>query len=301
MFYLFKREGFIRFDQKGIIMCANLNEKRIGESLVNSELKEIQINASLGASGELVPSIKRALLETIVSGMALTKNQLIEYTNCFLNSSGSDSAMSVNYVNWLCKNEFISIIDSGDESESASFKPTQLGYAVVAAAMSPDEGLLVFSELQKALQCFVLENELHIIYQITPINICDYWINSSSHIDWNLYYSMLQNFSADMKRVSDLVGVRQSFILKMIKGSSVSGCDPKLMKIHLRFYTALILNELVSEVPFADILHKFGCQKGFLQSLQQSSSTYAAMIHVFCNRLGWYNLELLVEQFQTRL
>ncbi len=38
-----------------------------------------------------------------------------------------------------------------------------------------------------------------------------------------------------------------------------------------------------------------------MQSLQQSSSTYASMIHVFCNRLGWFNLELLVEQFQTRL
>ena len=25
------------------------------------------------------------------------------------------------------------------------------------------------------------------------------------------------------------------------------------------------------------------------------------MIHVFCNRLGWYNLEILIEQFQSRL
>lgn len=163
------------------------------------------------------------------------------------------------------------------------------------------KGLLIFSELQKALQCFVLANELHVIYQITPINICDYWINSASHIDWNLYYSMAQDFSPDFKRVSDLVGVRQSFILKMIKGSSISNCDSKLLKIHLRFYTALILNDLVSEVPFASLLNKYGCQKGFLQTLQQSSSTYAAMVHVFCNRLGWFNLEILVEQFQTRL
>jgi DNA polymerase I-like protein with 3'-5' exonuclease and polymerase domains len=48
-------------------------------------------------------------------------------------------------------------------------------------------------------------------------------------------------------------------------------------------------------------LNKYGCQKGFLQTLQQSSSTYAAMITVFCNRLGWYNLEILVNQFQSRL
>lgn len=40
---------------------------------------------------------------------------------------------------------------------------------------------------------------------------------------------------------------------------------------------------------------------GFLQSLQQSSSTYSSMITVFCNRLGWFNLELLVNQFHSRL
>lgn len=44
--------------------------------------------------------------------------------------------------------------------------PTQLGLAVLSSSFSPDEGLVVFSELRKARQCFVLENELHIIYQV---------------------------------------------------------------------------------------------------------------------------------------
>lgn len=188
--------------------------------------------------------------------------------------------------------------------------------------MSPDEGLVIFEELQKgsplllniykpkklfiilfkALQCFVLENELHIIYQITPMNICDYWVNSSSTVDWSLFYNMVQNFTPDFKRVSDLVGVRQSFLLKMLKGgTSIQTCDQKLLRIHLRFYTSLILNDLVNETPFAQVLVKYGCQKGFLQTLQQSSSTYSAMITVFCNRLGWFNLEMLVNQFQSRL
>jgi len=48
---------------------------------------------------------------------------------------------------------------------------TQLGSAVLASSISPDEGLLVFSELQKARQCFVLENELHIIYQVATVAI----------------------------------------------------------------------------------------------------------------------------------
>lgn len=112
---------------------------------------------------------------------------------------------------------------------------------------------------------------------------------------------MVQNFTPGLKRVSDLVGVRQSFLLKMIKGASTQSCDQKLLKIHLRFFTALILNDLVNEITYPNILAKYGCQKGFLQTLQQSAATYSAMITVFCNRLGWFNLEMLVHQFQSRL
>ena len=46
---------------------------------------------------------------------------------------------------------------------------TQLGSAVVASALSPDEGLAVFAELQKARRCFVLENELHVIYLVSRV------------------------------------------------------------------------------------------------------------------------------------
>ncbi|CAF0883929.1 unnamed protein product [Brachionus calyciflorus] len=281
---------------ESILMCANLNEKKIAENLLNSEIPELVTSE---AQKELSSSIKRALLETIVSGVASRKKEIIDYVKCFLSHSLVDDLGYEKYLKWLNSNQFLDIVSSNSDDEN--YKSTQLGYAVVGSAMSPDEGLVIFSELQKAMQCFVLENELHIIYQITPINISDYWIHSSTSVDWNFYFTLMQNFSPDVKRVSDLVGVRQSFVLKMIKGCSMSSCDQRQLRIHLRFFTSLILNDLVNEVPFATILNKYGCQKGFLQSLQQSSSTYASMITVFCNRLGWFNLEILVNQFHSRL
>ena len=51
-------------------------------------------------------------------------------------------------------------------SPSALFYATQLGVATVASSLSPDEALVVFSELQKARRAFVLQNELHIIYLV---------------------------------------------------------------------------------------------------------------------------------------
>jgi DNA polymerase theta len=244
---------------ESILMCSNANERKIGEALLNASMMDCVNNTMTNntnkpasvQSSELCASIKRALLETIVSGVAVKKTELIQYVNCFI-ASKTDIIDYEKYIKWLNTYQFVDIVR--DESMEEHFKPTQLGYAVVASSMAPDEGLVIFSELQKALQCFVLENELHIIYQITPINICDYWVNSSAAIDWNLYYTFVQNCTPDVKRVSDLVGVRQSFLLKMIKGNSIgsnsSSQDQKLLKIHLRFFTSLILNDLVSEVPF---------------------------------------------------
>ena len=45
---------------------------------------------------------------------------------------------------------------------------TQLGIATVASGLGPDDSLVVFRELQAAQRGFVLENELHIIYQVGP-------------------------------------------------------------------------------------------------------------------------------------
>lgn len=52
------------------------------------------------------------------------------------------------------------------EEGNTQYVGTQLGLAVLASGLSPDEGLHVFSELHRARKCFVLENELHIVYQV---------------------------------------------------------------------------------------------------------------------------------------
>lgn len=44
-----------------------------------------------------------------------------------------------------------------------------------------------------------------------------------------------------------------------------------------RFFTTLVLNDLVNEVPLGTVASKYNCSRGQLQSLQQSASTYAGM------------------------
>lgn len=83
--------------------------------------------------------------------------------------------------------------------------------------MSPDEGLTVFKELQKARQCFVLENELHIIYQVVPI-----YAGTNINIDWTNYLTLWESLSDDMKRVGQLVGVEERFLVRAMRGKSFS-------------------------------------------------------------------------------
>merc|ERR1719282_360822 len=73
------------------------------------------------------------------------------------------------------------------------------------------------------------------------------------------------------------------------------------LAVHQRFYTALALHDLVNEMPMSQVAAKFGATKGMLQSLQQAAATFSGMVTVFCDRLGWNNLELLIGQFQSRL
>lgn len=67
------------------------------------------------------------------------------------------------------------------------------------------------------------------------------------------------------------------------------------------FYTALALQELVNETPINVVAHKFKCQRGMLQSLQQMASTFAGIVSAFCNSLQWSTLSLVVSQFKDRL
>lgn len=73
------------------------------------------------------------------------------------------------------------------------------------------------------------------------------------------------------------------------------------MNTHQRFYTALALNDLVNETSISQVAEKYLVNKGVVQNLQQAASTFAGMVTAFCNRLGWFNIELLLSQFQERL
>ncbi|XP_006732011.1 DNA polymerase theta [Leptonychotes weddellii] len=122
-------------------------------------------------------------------------------------------------------------------------------------------------------------------------------------IDWYQFFCLWEKLPTSMKRVAELVGVEEGFLARCVKGKVIARTErqQRQMAIHKRFFTSLVLLDLISEVPLKEINQKYGCSRGQIQSLQQSAAVYAGMITVFSNRLGWHNMELLLSQFQKRL
>ncbi|KAF5906965.1 DNA polymerase theta, partial [Clarias magur] len=290
---------------ESVLVCKE-SERTKGIRLIQGSLKPIS-SCLVKREGEgVTTSMLRAILEIIVGEVASTPEEVRMYASCTLLAASMASeepdqpgaARSRGAIeacmDWLMDNEFIHIQKEGDEEK---YCPTHLGSATLSSSLSPPEALGIFADLQRAMKGFVLENDLHILYQITPVYVD--WTT----IDWYQFFCLWEQLPSAMKRVAEMVGIQEGFLARSVGGKIIAKTEKqhRQMAIHKRFFTTLVLFDLVNEEPLGVVAKKYNCSRGQLQSLQQSASTYAGMVTVFCNRLGWHNLELLLSQFQSRL
>ncbi|XP_050343845.1 DNA polymerase theta isoform X1 [Nymphalis io] len=288
------RAGRMGKDIKGesVLICTPA-EQKIGFDLMMGILEPVK------SCIESEDKFMRAILEMIASQDVCKKSDLDLYTNCTLLFNQDCMEQSQNFLlgntlKELVNCELIRVQCGGNNSK---YVATSLGKACLSSSMAPNDGLSLFCELQKARQCLVLETDLHLIYLVTPYSVSCQWNN----IDWLHLLTLWESLSAAMKRVGELVGVQESFIIRCLRGTKQFNNNHNKLNIHKRFYTALALQDLVNEVPLSEVSSKFQCARGFLQGLQQASSTFAGMVTAFCHPLGWKNMEMLISQFQDRL
>ncbi|XP_031219687.1 DNA polymerase theta isoform X2 [Mastomys coucha] len=293
---------------ESILICKN-SEKSKGIALLQGSLKPV--HSCLQRQGEVTASMIRAILEIIVGGVASTSQDLQAYAACTFSAaavkegepgrrrSQDDAQLGAvdACVTWLLENEFIQVAEPSDGTGGKVYHPTHLGSATLSSSLSPTDTLDIFADLQRAMKGFVLENDLHIVYLVTPV------FEDWTSIDWYRFFCLWEKLPTSMKRVAELVGVEEGFLARCVKGKVVARTERqhRQMAIHKRFFTSLVLLDLISEMPLKEINQKYGCNRGQIQSLQQSAAVYAGMITVFSNRLGWHNMELLLSQFQKRL
>jgi DNA polymerase theta len=105
-----------------------------------------------------------------------------------------------------------------------------------------------------------------------------------TEIDWRHYLKLWdEKLNESQKRVGEAVGVEERFLIRARIGTvtTTDSEQSRLMAIHRRFYAALALHELMNEVRLANVALTYKMNKGFLQSLQQRTATFAGMFIQF--------------------
>lgn len=241
---------------ESILIC-NEATSRVGKLLVETPLEPISSCLDIDSHAHL----KRALLEIIASGVANTAHDLETFVSSTLfcqqneinfsyfetisekstatvegksrkepeetTAENNENDPIKGSMDFLLEYEFIRLhVD--DETKELQVVPTRLGLACLSSSLPPKDGFLLFSELQKSRQNFVLESDLHAIYLVTPFSVA----YQLQEIDWIHFADLHDKLPDTMKRVGDMVGVSATYLIKAITGRQ--GSDWRAQQIHKR-------------------------------------------------------------------
>ncbi|RWS26877.1 hypothetical protein B4U80_10485 [Leptotrombidium deliense] len=296
------RAGRKGIDTEGesFLVC-NEAETEVGKTLFTAQLNDVRscLISDSNSIKEVSPRLIKAILEVITLGVVNTESHLLQYLNhTFLAIDHQDFSSISRVLSDKCL-RFLESYKFIEKCEEKYFS-TRLGNAVVSSSINPMDGLYFVAELDKASTGFILKNDLHILYQVIPPYL-------SHHLDpvhWEIFGRLWDQLDDDSRKVGEAVGVNQKLVMA---GFNSSGKKMEEMfnkdciANHFRFYSALALNDVIQEMPLFDVTQKYKISKGQLQSMQHNVGTFASMIAVFCNKLGWNNLEILIDQFHGRL
>ncbi|KAJ8120811.1 hypothetical protein ONZ43_g2579 [Nemania bipapillata] len=123
---------------------------------------------------------------------------------------------------------------------------TQLGKAVVASSLEPEDGAFVHREMQRALKAFVMDGEMHILYTFTPVQ------ELSVSVNWQVFRSEMEALDDSGMRVMLFLGLKPVVVNRMAQGGNLKESTPaekETARIYRRFYLALQLRDLCNEMP----------------------------------------------------
>lgn len=93
-------------------------------------------------------------------------------------------------------------------NDANEFDPTLLGQAIVASSLTPEDGIFVYRELRKALEAFVMDGDMHVLYNFTPVHV-------QNDVNWQIFQNEMENLDESGLRAMTFVGIRPTMINKL--------------------------------------------------------------------------------------
>lgn len=91
----------------------------------------------------------------------------------------------------------------------AGYTATQLGKAIVASGIDPDDGIFIHKELSRALRAFVMDGDLHILYTFTPVQ------DSGLPINWQVFRNGMEQLDESGLRVLSFLSIKPTAVMRL--------------------------------------------------------------------------------------
>ena len=279
------RAGRKGFDEHGeSILMVREKDKLQAFELMKRELNELHSCLNTHQSG-----LDRAILEVVGAGRITNQTELKEYLSLTLvgNQLAEQDLLDSAQISVqnLVQNGFF--VEDDD-----NFKATILASATLASGLAPNEALLLAKEISRDIGNFCLKDDFHAVYHVTPLS----GLHRHNWVRMMDIYNVMQD---NKKHVADLIGIQPAYLQKLAQGGSMKNGD--IHQIHERFFNALILFDLLNEVPFVSLIEKYDINRGALQSMQQVAASFSGMVSNFCRGANLKLLECIIRDLQGRL
>lgn len=272
-------------------LCCRQKDLQDVVDLLHAEMPQVSSSLITGKH-----RIQRALLEVIAVRLATSRESLDDYVRKTLLYQSMDLEKMDEVVEAslsdLQSRGFIAI------GSYDNFEATQLGKAIVTASLDPEDGVFIHGELRKALQAFVMDGEMHILYTFTPVQ------DMSVGINWKVFANEMENLDESGMRVLGFLGLKPTEINRMMRGGTLKTTTSEkreLARVYHRFYLALQLRDLCNEMPVYRVAQKYETPRGTVQTLAQTCQGFAAGMIKFCEQMGWGVMAAALDHFADRL
>ncbi|KAI0104768.1 P-loop containing nucleoside triphosphate hydrolase protein [Nemania sp. FL0031] len=272
-------------------LCCRKSDLEDVVELMNADLP--QVSSGLTTDKH---RIRRALLEAVSIRLVNSRESIDDYIRKTLLNLSSPLDVIQDHIESgladLVKMGFI------QRDNFNSYVATQLGKAVVASSLEPEDGAFVHREMQRALQAFVMDGEIHILYTFTPVQ------DLSVSVNWQIFRSEMEVLDDSGLRVMALLGLKPIVVNRMAQGGNLKESTPaekETARIYRRFYLALQLRDLCNEMPVHAVALKYDMPRGTVQTLEQTCQGFAAGMIKFCEHMGWGAMAAILDHFSDRL
>ncbi|KAI4458912.1 putative dna polymerase theta [Holotrichia oblita] len=171
---------------------------------------------------------------------------------------------------------------------------SKLGSAAIRGGLELSKAHLLYEDLLQAQASLVLLNCLHLLFLVTPYEMSEQVRPSKPR-----YYRIYTQMSKDELQTAKILGLTESIAVRLLNNQPIKTVSDNVLN---RFYVTLMLYDLWNGVTIFQVAEKFEQQRGFVQNLMTSASSFAANVVNFCSELEeFWSFAYLLRGMSERL